>query len=1233
MNKTAIRKFAEWAREKLIEDIKYKAGTVGITANGIVEKLPQSTSDTYFYDVGTKDYTKISGIEIKQRDALVKAIQTKERSYKSYQEAFVNVIEEVAYTWFNRLIAIRFMEVNDYLPSSVRVLSSENKAKKEPDLVTTPFDTDLEFTSYEQDKIIQLKDENKLDELFRMLFIKQCNKLHDILPELFEKTDDYSELLLTISFTDPEGIIHHLINDIEDVDFRINDEMYTDDGKIKADGQVEIIGWLYQYYISKKHDEIVNIYKGTVKKADIPAATQLFTTDWVVRYMVDNSLGRYWIERNPQSKLSEKLEFFVTPKNGEIQYVDEKVNPTDLTFFDPCMGSGHILVYAFDVLMEIYREVGYSDRDAALSIVENNLFGMDIDKRAYQLAYFAVMMKARSYNRRALTKGISNNIAVVEESNSIDKFACNGLTTDSEQNKIGEYLVEAYKDAQEIGTLQTIEKKDYKEFVEYLNNVESSAGQIDLFSTAWLNDTLPQMVQLAKQAEIMSNKYAVVCTNPPYMNKLEGQLKKFVVDNYKAYSGDLFSVFIYRNFDYCKKDGYSAFMTPFVWLFIKTYEALRTYIINTKAITTLVQMEYSAFEEATVPICSFVLKNGKATENALCFRLSDFKGGMEVQKQKVLEAIGNKNCDYFFEAEQNNFLKIPGNPVAYWVGKQVLKAFEGSLLSDYGYPKQGFATGDNNTFLRFWQEVDMTKIGFGMESREVANQSGKKWFPCNKGGSFRRWYGNNNYLANWQADGKEMTEFKGSVIRNPQYYFKQGITWSSLTSGKLSMRYSPKGFLFESKGSVCFMKNEDNLGYILGLMNTEIVSNMLSVLSPTLDYHEGPISRVPIIVSDQKEQIEIIVKQNVEICKNDWDSFETSWDFKKHPLICYEADKVSVAFEIWSKECENHFNQLKANEEELNRIFIDIYGLQDELTPEVEDKDVTVRKADLQRDIKSLISYAVGCMFGRYSIEREGIVYAGGNFDDVYWKYKGQAALNKNGEPIEGGYAGISLADYHYPKFHDTDDWKTATELSFEPDADNCIPITDEEYFEDDIVGLFCAWLKKAYGEDTLEENLDFIANALGNKGKTSREVIRNYFLTDFIKDHIKTYQKRPIYWLFDSGKQNGFKALVYMHRWNADTIGNVRVEYLHRIQRVYEKEIIRMQEIIDNSHDNKEISNATKRKEKLQKQIKETKDYDAKIAHLALSRIDIDLDGGVKVNYEKVQTADGKKMQILAKI
>lgn len=1207
MNKTAIRKFAEWAREKLIEDIKYKAGTVGVTENGIAEKLPQSTSDTYFYDVGTKDYTKISGIEIKQRDALVKAIQTKEHSYKSYQEAFENVIEEVAYTWFNRLIAIRFMEVNDYLPSGVRVLSSENKAKKEPDLVTAPFDTDLEFTSYEQDRIIQLKDDNKLDELFRMLFIKQCNKLHDILPELFEKTDDYSELLLTISFTDPEGIIHHLINDIEDVDFRINDEMYTDDGKIRADGQVEIIGWLYQYYISKKHDEIVNIYKGTVKKADIPAATQLFTTDWVVRYMVDNSLGRYWIERNPQSKLAEKLEFFVTPKNGEIQYVDEKISPIDLTFFDPCMGSGHILVYAFDVLMEIYREVGYSDRDAALSIVENNIFGMDIDKRAYQLAYFAVMMKARSYNRRALTKGISNNLAVVEESNSIDKFACNGLTTDSEQNKIGEYLVEAYRDAQEIGTLQTIEKKDYNGFATYLNNIENSAEQIDLFSTGWLNDTLPKMLQLTKQAEIMSKKYAVVCTNPPYMNKLEGQLKKFVVDNYKAYSGDLFSVFIYRNFDYCKVDGYSAFMTPFVWMFIKTYEALRTYIIDTKAITTLVQMEYSAFEEATVPICSFVLKNGKATEKALCFRLSDFKGGMEVQKQKVLEAITDKDCGYFYEANTKEFNKIPNAPIAYFVSEIMFKIFEHSQsVATYGNTREGMATGSNDLFMRYWFEVEKNRMKTNCKTRDNAVQSSCKWFPYNKGGDYRKWYGNDEYVVNWYNDGFEIMNFKDEKtgrIRshnyNLDYIFRQGISWTALSSGNFGCRYSSQGKLADSKGSMLYLKNDDLLMYFLGLLNSCVSKYVLGVTSQTLDFKPGRIAELPVVVAE-RDSVEPIVNQQVKFSKNDWDSFETSWDFTRHPLLNYAPHNsmpevemnytIASAYGYWEQDCENRFNQLKANEEELNRIFIDIYGLQDELTPDVEDKDVTVRKADLQRDIKSLLSYAVGCMFGRYSLDEDGLAYAGG-------------------------------------------EWNNSKYDSFIPDEDNCIPITDDEYFEDDIVGLFCAWLKKAYGEDTLEENLDFIANALGNKGKTSREVIRNYFLTDFIKDHIKTYQKRPIYWLFDSGKQNGFKALVYMHRWNADTIGNVRVEYLHRIQRVYEKEITRMQEIIDNSHDNKEVSNATKRKEKLQKQIKETKDYDAKIAHLALSRIDIDLDDGVKVNYEKVQTADGKKMQILAKI
>ena len=474
-------------------------------------------------------------------------------------------------------------------------------------------------------------------------------------------------------------------------------------------------------------------------------------------------------------------------------------------------------------------------------------------------------------------------------------------------------------------------------------------------------------------------------------------------------------------------------------------------------------------------------------------------------------------------------------------------------------------------------------------------------------------------MVNFKNKGKEVCDYidatssvnsKGRVI-NREHYFHESITWTMISSSKFGVRYSPQGSIFDIRGSSIFLKGE-KIFYLLGLLASSVVWEILKFLSPTISFEVGVVAQIPIIINEnQFPNIISDVKSNIQISRADWDSFETSWDFKKHPLICCEEDKVSVAFEMWSKECDERFNLLKANEEELNRIFIDIYGLQDELTPEVEDKDVTVRKSDLQRDIKSLISYAVGCMFGRYSLYKEGIAYAGGEWDITDFKFAAYEASNP----------------YGYPKDIENSNW-------FMPDEDNCIPITDEEYFEDDIVGLFCKWLETVYGKMTLEENLDFIANALGNKGKTSREVIRNYFLTDFIKDHIKTYQKRPIYWLFDSGKQNGFKALCYMHRWNADTTGNMRVEYLHRMQRVYEKEINRMQEIIDNSRDNKEISNATKRKEKLQKQIKETKDYDAKVAHLALSRIDIDLDDGVKVNYEKVQTApDGKKMQILAKI
>ena len=879
MNKTAIRNFAVWAREKLIADITYKAGMLGITENGIAEKLPQSTEDLNFFDIGTKDYAEIKGREISQRDALVSAIKQKETEIQDYKEAFDYVVEEVAYTWFNRLIAIRFMEINDYLPSGIRVLSSENRAKNEPDFVTAPFDTDLDFTEREQEEIIRNKEENRLDDLFRMLFIKQCNKLHDILPELFEVTDDYTELLLTISFTDKDGIVYRLVHDIEEDDFNVEKE-----------GQVEIIGWMYQYYISQKHDEVIDPLHGKViKKADIPAATQLFTTDWVVRYMVDNSLGRYWIERNPQSTLAKKLDFFVTPKNGEITYIDEKIYPVDLTFFDPCMGSGHILVYAFDVLMEIYRECGYSDRDAALSIIENNLYGIDIDNRAYQLAYFAIMMKARSYDRRALTRGVIPNIAAITETNGIERFDCEGVTFDLSNNVTGNYLIEVYNNAKETGSLITVEHHNYDEFEEYLDNCEMN-GQLTIESSRWLENVLPVMKRLVKQAKIMERKYSVVCTNPPYMNKMSDTLKKFVTKEYKPYSGDLFSVFMYRNFDYCTENGYSAFMTPNVWMFIKSYENLRKYIIDNKNIVTLVQMAKGAFfKEATVDICSFVLRNGKSHDKGMYFRLEDFKGDMEVQKERVLDAVADKECGYFYEADESNFEKIPGMPIGYWVNSNILNIYDkGKTIGEIAFPKTGMTTGDNNRFLRLWFEINIKKTEFNARSEKEAQCSKKKWFPYCKGGGFRRWYGYNEYLVNWFNNGYEIKNnvksngLKAASVRSESMYFKSLITWSAVTSGLFSCRYCSGGALFDSGGSSILV--QQNTYYLLSLLNSKLGQYILNINNATINYQPGDIAGIPIII-DKKEWIEDTVENNINISKMDWDAFETSWDFKRNPLV------------------------------------------------------------------------------------------------------------------------------------------------------------------------------------------------------------------------------------------------------------------------------------------------------------------------------------------------------------
>ena len=826
MNKTAIKNFAIWARNKLITDIQYRAGLMGITVDGIKDPLPQSTGTMEFYDIGTSEPYAITGDAIPQRKKLVEVIRRKEKD-SSYATAYKYILEEVAYTWFNRLIAIRFMEVNDYLPSHIRVLSSES-GKIEPDLVTTPFDAELSLTTEEEQTILRLKNENKLDELFRLLFIKQCNALRSILPKLFERPEDYTELLLNLSVVDKEGVIYHLVHDIDENDFNI-----------EKNGQVEIIGWLYQYYISERHDQIINIYKGTVKTEDVPAATQLFTTDWVVQYMVDNSLGKYWIERNPQSSLRVNLKYLAVPKDGTIPHIDEKVEPQSLTFFDPCMGSGHILIYAFDVLMDIYEECGYSARDAASEIIRHNLFGLDIDPRAYQLAYFSLMMKARQYDRRFFTREIEPQI----------------------------YCPKSETDLVQFGSLVQVDTLEEK---------PQEPTDLTLFNMNYedvLNDW--------NFRRLLTQKYVAVCTNPPYLNKYNPQLKDYVIENYKDYSGDLFSVFIYRNLLLCQPDGYCGFMTPFVWMFIKTYEKLREFIIRNKSITTLIQMEYSAFEEATVPICSFVLQNKRVSEPGLYFRLSDFKGGMEVQRQKVLEAIANPDCSYFYEAQQSNFDKIPGSPVAYWLSEKAVSAYGYGKISDVAVTKQGFKTGNNDLFLRLWFEVPKSKISIF---------EGKKWFPCNKGGDFRRWYGNQEYVVEWENDGFRLVNYRdktGKQLSRPQniqYNFKEGITWTYISSALISLRYSPSYMMFESAGPLCLVNNSSYLEYMLGYLNSCVAQYYLLALEPTIRYSEGTLLKLPYI-QEFSEITSKYVQSCINAAKMDWDSYETSWDFKRNPLV------------------------------------------------------------------------------------------------------------------------------------------------------------------------------------------------------------------------------------------------------------------------------------------------------------------------------------------------------------
>lgn len=1377
MDKTAVKNYAIWARTKLIEDIKYKASLLGITEKGIADALPQSTTQEQYFDIGTREPYAIRGVQIAQRLSLAEAIKKKAQE-SDYLTAYNSIIEEVAYTWFNRFIAVRFMEVNDYLPCKIRVLSAVD-GRQEPDIVQNPFDAKLDYTSAEEELISQHQMNNEGDKLFNMLFVKVCNDLSKVLPQLFEAEQDYTELLLNISYTDQDGLIYKLVHDIPEDNFDVN----AVDEEGKPVGQVEIIGWLYQYYNTEPKNETFALLKKNVKitKERIPSATQLFTPDWIVRYMVENSLGRLVIsgqglvdseeERIAKEKeLAERFGWkYYLPEAKQDADVRKQLNqlttnnysPETIKVIDPCMGSGHILVYAFDVLMQIYTQVGYTDKDAVLSILENNLYGLDIDKRAFQLAYFAVLMKARQYHKFILKKQPQCHIYAIAESNGINMkhLAYLGAQLDELAKPVAlnqmQELIATLHDAKEYGSIISVADYDWDLLHKFAAEFDIS-GEMNLFDSFGIEATQQRLQELVAVGEVLAQKYEVVVTNPPYRGvaDVDVKLADYIKTNYPDSKNDLFAVFMEVCHKMNVKSGYQAMITQHAWMFLSSFEKLRAKIQKLD-IVNMVHLGARAFEEIggeVVQTTSFILANK---------HVDGYKGTY----CRLVEPTTQQGKEEVFLAKENryvacsdNFAKIPGAPVAYWVSEKLLNDFEvGTKLQDIAEPRGGLTTTDNARFLRLWYEANNLNIAFDVNDTLETENREETWCPIAKGGAFRKWYGNNDYIVKWYHNGEEI---KKCVVNNPRdpnttswsrrifnykYYFKPCVTWSGISSGMLSVRFV-NNQIFGGGGKALFSDN--SLSWFGAFLNSKVVLKLLGFLSPTLNYEAGHIGNLPICFQENSN-VEGISKQNISLSKSDWDAFETSWDFTKHPLVVasdqcivnsensantqlttshYPLTTISQAYQRWEEETNTRFTQLKANEEELNRIFIDIYGLQDELTPEVEDKDVTVRKADLQRDIKSLLSYAVGCMFGRYSLDVEGLAYAGGEFSDQWVVisdqcyrrevvekyvaqelqraygmaevnvadgrdlssseviaergviftfgsdekssgvdsikyrrgtskklYEGICELSFNSERIKCGIgnaaydlcspeilnaitsgSGVELVQRGWQDA-DSIDWQTIhyklKTNHYGADEDNVIPITDEDYFEDDIIGRLIAWLKVVYGAETLEENLRFIADALGTSGDTARQKIRNYFLKDFFKDHCKIYQKRPIYWLYDSGKQNGFKALIYMHRYNADTSGQVRAEYLGKMEETYESEINRMQDIMDNGA-GREVALAGKRKEKLQKQLHECRDYDAVLGHIALASIAIDLDDGVKVNYVKVQTAkDGKLLPILAKI
>ncbi|MFD1440939.1 BREX-1 system adenine-specific DNA-methyltransferase PglX [Lacticaseibacillus hegangensis] len=1183
MDKKDIETFSTSAREDLVNGVKFRLQSIGINDKGAEERMAMSTSEAEFYSQNPNN--PLTGVDITRRKAIVERL--KERASEiGWSAAYSDLADEVAYTWFNRIIALRFMEINDYLPSGYRILSSTEQ-RDEPDLMFYANDAETALGGYTnpEKKMIadawQSQDPSIMDSLYQMLFMKQINQLNKMVDGLFESTDDFMSLLFTPNYH--VGVIKDLLTAIPEEDFDLNNDT--------SQGQVQLVGWLYQFYNTQQKEAAIEQPKShKFRGAEIASATQIFTPDWIARYMVQNSVGKLWIKHlqiNGDSRPEEEIarnfswEYYMSDaeqvrepsglRMGANADLDS-IGPKDIKILDPSMGSGHMLVYAFDLMMDIYLSEGFGRRQAARDIVHYNLFGLDIDKRATQLANFSLMMKWRHYDRQAFSEEEKPALYTVNRAPKIDesRVVLSFPSASAEEQAAISRLAASFNHADLTGSLTRVDLDDAA-IVEtlLLNSQETTVG------ADTLRDELNSLILITK---ILSDNYDVVVTNPPYMDssRMDATLSNFAKKYYPDSKSDLFAMFLEHFQTLVRSGGYCSMVTMQSWMFLSSFENLRVKLLKHYTISNLMHMENNvmgiAFGTAVTIFRNTIAPEFLGTYHQI--KTADVSGG---KIPTHLPISGNR----YNRTNQANFGKIPESRIVYWASDSVLKDFSFSPIYDVSVSPSQNVTGNNRRWTKFLWELPAEKIG-----------NGKQWIFYAKGGGYRKWFGNLNTVVDWSPQARSIYAHgdghHASQIINHDYWYKRGITWGLITSAKPSFREMPQGATFDKGGSTIIVDDND-FNFILALLNSVVFEYLASMLNPTLNFQVNDIREIPVLRSlDTDRVIEKISRDNIQLSMNDWDAFQNSFNYTLDPLVGHIAEHqrnwtLEAAFNQWSKEAQDRFEQLKSNEEELNRIFIDLYGLQDELSPKVADKDVSVRRADRPRDIKSLLSYFIGVTFGRYSIDTPGLSYAGGDWDDS--KYE-----------------------------------------SYKPNKDNLIVLTDEDYFGDerDIIFRLKEFLTATFGAEHLDENIRFIADSLDKKGETPEDQIRKYFLDDFYKkDHLSTYQKRPIYWEFSSGRQDGFKALMYLHRYDSNTMAMARTAYLHPLQDAYMSARVQLQRMRDTESQTREKNRIEKHLTKLNKQIDEIVKYDAKLQHVANMHISIDLDDGVLINHEKVQAGE----------